>query len=251
MVPVGSELLGTVFPAAGEKNWDAVLVVTDDDPFAVVQDLVDQAEDSDFDVSAFSTDGAACDAPRQGAIECGVYASREGAPESYEVSLQWGNLDGASFRHVLVRRRSRSISRSPNLTSLETDLPPPPAPIDDWDDPKVGEPVASPEEAFGRSVVVLEPGGRLTGPPGHSWSLTGGYNVVVALDDGADADDVVAAYAAQFEDFGFAGTMSKSTFERHPAVAARYTTAGGGEIEAVVVEAESGRSFLLLSRAND
>ena len=114
--------------------------------------------------------------------------------------------------------------------------------------------MASPLESFdtGGGVADLEPGGRVVGPPAHSWSLTGGYGVVVALDDGADAAEVVAAYAAQFEAFGFEGTVAGTTFEGNPAVAAHYSEAGGGDLEAVVVEdPDSGRSFLRLARAND
>jgi hypothetical protein len=93
--------------------------------------------------------------------------------------------------------------------------------------------VAAPPEAFDETVVELEAGGRVLGPAAHSWSLTGGFNVVVALDDDVDVDHVVAAYAAQFEDHGFEGEIPESDFEGRSAVAARYTAGGGGEIEAV------------------
>lgn len=194
----------------------------------------------------------ACDVFRRAALECSAYASREGWPESYEFALRWGILDGASFRHVLVRRDSESIWREPNLTSVAAEFPPPPEPLDDWEAPDVGDPVAAPPEAFDEDVVELEAGGRVLGPAAHSWSLTGGFNVVVALDDDVDVGDVAAAYAAQFEDRGFEGESSASDFEGRSAVAARYTQAGGGEIEAVAVAgSEEGRQFVLLSRADD
>lgn len=252
VVPEGTELLGAVFPAAEEGNWDAVLLVTGEDPFVVLRDLVEQAEEAGYDVSAHRTDGAACDVFRRAVLECSAYASSEGSPESYEFSLRWGILDGASFRHVLVRRASESIWWEPNLTSLESDLPPPPEPLDDWEAPEVGDPVAAPPEAFDEDVVVLEAGGRVVGPAAHSWSVTGGFNVVVALDEDVDVDDVAAAYAAQFEDRRFEGEISASDFEGRSAVAAGYTQAGGGEIEAVAVAgSEDGRRFVLLSRADD
>jgi hypothetical protein len=112
--------------------------------------------------------------------------------------------------------------------------------------------VAAPPEAFDETVVELEARGQVLDPAAHSWSGTGGFNVVVALDDDVDVDDVVAAYAAQFEDQGFEGEISESDFEGRSAVAARYTAAGGGEIEAVAVAgSEEGQWFVLLSRADD
>lgn len=252
VVPEGTELVGTVFPAAEEGNWDAVLLVTGDDPLAVLRDLVDQTEDVGYDLSTLRNNGAACEVFRRAALECSAYASRQGSPETYEFALRWGNLDGASFRHVLVRRRSESIWLEPNLTSVESDLPAPPEPVDDWEAPAVGDPVAAPPEAFDETVVQLEAGGRVLGPAAQSWSGTGGFNVVVALDDNVDVDDVVAAYAAQFEDRGFEGEISKRDFEGRSAVAARYTAAGGGEIEAVAVAgSEEEQWFVLLSRADD
>lgn len=252
VVPEGTELLGTAFPAVGEGDWSAVLLVTGDDPFAVVRDLVGQTDEAGYDVSAFQTSGAACEVFRSAVLECSVYASRDGGPESYEFSVRWGSLDGASFRHVLVRRRSESIWREPNLTTVETDLPPAPEPLDDWEEPEVGDPVAGPPEAFDEDIVELEPGGRVVAPAAHSWSLTGGFNVVVALDGDADIDNVVAAYAAQFEDLGFEGATSEADVDGRPTVAARYTQAGGGEIEAVAVTGSGdGRSFVLLSRGDD
>ena len=252
VVPEGTDLVGSVFPAANEGDWDAVLLLTGDDPFAVLRDLVEQTEEAGFDVSAHRTDGAACEVFRDAALECGVSASRKESPESYEFSLRWGDLDGASFRHVLVRRWSESIWSEPNLTSVEADLPAPPGPLGDWDAPDVGDPVAAPPDAFDEDVVELEAGGRVLGPAAHSWSLTGGFNVVVALDDDVDVQAVVAGYAAQFESRGFEGGISATDFEGHPAVAARYTAAGGGEIEAVAVTgSEEGRWFVLLSRGDD
>jgi hypothetical protein len=252
VVPEGAELVGTVFPAAEEGNWDAVLLVTGDDPLAVLRDLVDQTDDAGYDVSTLRSDGAACDVFLGAALECRAYASRQGAPESYEFSLRWGNLDGASFRHVLVRRDSESIWFEPNLTSVESDLPAPPEPVDDWEAPEVGDPVAAPPEAFGETVVELEAGGRMLGPATHSWSATSGFNVVVALNDDVTVDQVVAAYAAQFEHRGFEGEISESSFEGRSAVSARYRQAGGGEIEAVAVAgSEEGSWFVLLSRAGD
>ena len=252
VVPDGTELLGTVFPAAQAGTWDAVLLVTGDDPLAVLRSLVQQTEDAGYDLSAHRTDGAACEVFRRAALECSAYASREGSPESYEFALRWGIVDGASFRHVLVRRSSESIWREPHLISVVAELPPPPEPLDDWEAPEVGDPVAAPPEAFDEDVVELEAGGRVLGPAAHSWSLTGGFNVVVALDDDVDLADVAAAYAAQFGDRGFEGQISVSDLEGRSAVAARYTQAGGGEIEAVAVAgSEEGRRFLLLSRADD
>lgn len=82
--------------------------------------------------------------------------------------------------------------------------------------------------------------------------MTGGYNVVIALDEDAAADEMIAAYAAQFESSGFEGTISRTIINGSPALAARHSIAGGGKLEAVVVDDnEAGRAFLLLSRAND
>jgi hypothetical protein len=229
-----------------------VLVVTGNDPLAVLQELVQQTEEAGYDVSAHRSDGAACEVFRGSALECSAYASRQGAPESYEFSLRWGNLDGASFRHVLVRRRSLAIWREPNLTEVEADLPAPPKPLDDWEAPEVGASVAAPVEAFDEDVVELEAGGRVLEPAAHSWSLTGGFNVVVALDDDVDVHAAIAAYAAQFEERGFEGEISESDVEGRATVAARYTQAGGGEIEAVAVAgADEAPSFVLLARADD
>lgn len=252
VVPEGTELVGTVFPAANEGDWDAVLLLTGGDPLAVLRDLVEQTDEAGYDVSAHRTNGAACEVFLGAALHCGVYASQKDSPDSYEFQLRWGNLDGASFRHVLVRRRSLSIWREPNLTSVESDLPPPPDPLDAWKAPDVGEPVAAPPEAFDEDVVELEAGGRVLDPAAHSWSLTGGFNVVVALYDDVDVEAVVAGYAAQFAGRGFEGEISDGDVEGRRVVAARFTQAGGGEIEAVAITgSEGGRWFVLLSRADD
>jgi hypothetical protein len=52
--------------------------------------------------------------------------------------------------------------------------------------PEVGDPVAAPPEAFDETVVELEARGQVLDPAAHSWSGTGGFNVVVALDDDVD-----------------------------------------------------------------
>ncbi|WP_143030393.1 hypothetical protein [Blastococcus aurantiacus] len=260
-VPEGAELLGAVFPGAQngwpgsqEETWDAVLVITGEDPVAVLKDLVAQAEESGFALRSFSPESAACGVLHESVLQCQALTVRDDGSGSYEFNLQWGTFQGAGFSHVLVRRQSRAYDVPSGSVSFETDLPPAPPSIDEWEGPEAGEPVAAPTDAFdtGGAVAILEPGGRVVGPPAHSWSLSGGYGVVVALDDGADADQVVAAYAAQFERFGFEGTVTGTTFEGNRAVAARYNGAGAGDLEAVVVEdANSGRSFLRLSRAND
>ncbi|WP_336033525.1 hypothetical protein [Geodermatophilus sp. FMUSA9-8] len=252
-VPEDAELLGTVFPAEQEGDWDAVLIITGTEPLVVLQDLMEQVGESGYDVSTFDQDGDVCTV-RSELLWCEILASREDAPESYQVSLHWGESGGASFRHVLVRRQSFDNYFPPNVTTIQTDLPSPPAPIDEWDAPEVGELVAIPPDAFDPdgTVVVLEPGGRVTGPPGHSWSLTGGYNVVVALDDDADAGEVLAAYAVQFENLGFQGTTNESGSDGNTSGAARYSQAGGGSLEAVIADdSKSGDLFLLLSRSND
>ena len=258
-VPGGAELLGTVFPGAQngwpgeqEETWDAVLLITGDDPIAVLKDMVDQVERDGYELRAVEPESVACGAYIEGLLECQLLTEREDKPGSYEFYLQWGELQGSEFRHVLVRRQTMPTNFPHASISFEADLPSAPGAADSWEGPGAGEPVAPLQQAFGDSVAILEPGGRVVGPPGHSWSLSGGYNVVVALDDGADAQKVVAAYATQFEHFGFEGEVIRTTFEGSPAVAARYSQAGAGALEAVVVEhSDSGRSFLLLSRADD
>lgn len=114
--------------------------------------------------------------------------------------------------------------------------------------------MASPLESFdtGGGVADLEPGGRVVGPPAHSWSLTGGYGVVVALDDGADAGGGGRRVRGAVRGVRLRGHGRRDDLRGNPAVAAHYSRAGGGDLEAVVVEdPDSGRSFLRLARAND
>jgi hypothetical protein len=128
-------------------------------------------------------------------------------------------------------------------------LPPAPMAADEWSPPSVGEPGAGPTDAFPDRVADRRPGSTMVAPPGPPWCLTGGYVAVLRLE--GDVEEVVAEYAAEFEDFGFEGDTAEEEFEGQPVLAARHSAAGGGDLEAIAINEGDGRILLQISRCND
>lgn len=258
VVPDGTRLLGSRFPGIQEGYWTALLLV-EDDPLEVMRDLVGQATAAELDLRGDNRGRVCYEAGPRSVLECDLYAADEEPPRTYSFSLRWGNESGASYSHVLVRRDPTFYDLGSefdvNIDSpwrREIALPSPPEELDSWDPPRVDDPVARTPSWFGESVVEREAGSRVIAPPGPSWCLTGGYTVVLRLDDDAAAGDIVGRYAKQFEALGFDGETTRGVFDGDRYVAAFHTAAGGGELEAVAVQGDDDRPGLLqLSRCND
>jgi hypothetical protein len=249
VVPDGTSLIGTRFPGHEDGAWSAVLLI-EDDPFDVVRSLVEQSEAAGLDIGANHFQGNACMVFDGTLLECGLVAAGADPERSYSFSLRWGREQGATYRHLLVSRNPSMHGTGPTITAVETDLPPAPESVDAWEPPDVGEPLAEPPKWFDERVVVREEGTTMLAPAGPAWCVTGGYNAVLRVE--GEPDEVVAGYAAQFDELGFDGDVTRSTFEGRGIRAARHTTAGGGNLDAIVVTGEGDEpTLLLISRCND
>lgn len=249
VVPDGARLIGTRFPGFGE-SWDALLLI-EDDPLVVVEDLLRQSEKAGLVARSGRFDGT-CVIER--VLQCDFYVLSGDSSVLYEFGVRWGWDNGASFRHVLVRVQPNSfgelLDHSPAAEELSgIQLPRAPRAVDEWRPPGVGEPLAGPADAFPDRVADRQPGSTMVAPPGPAWCVTGGYVAVLRVD--GDVERVVADYASQFEDFGFDGATGREDFEGQQVLAARHSTAGGGELEAIAVEDGDGRTLLRISRCND
>ena len=249
VVPEGARLVGTRFPGVGE-SWDALLLI-EDDPLVVVEDLLRQSEKAGLVARSGRFDGT-CVIER--VLQCDIYVFSGDSSVLYEFGVRWGWDNGASFRHVLVRAQPNNFGELLDHSPAAEDasgirLPRAPVAVDEWRPPSVGEPLAGPADAFPDRVADRQPGSTMVAPPGPAWCVTGGYVAVLRVD--GDMDRVVADYAAEFEDFGFDGATAEEEFEGQPVLAARHSAAGGGELEAIAVDEADGRTLLRISRCND
>lgn len=258
VVPEGTRLIGTRFPGLQDGSWEALLLL-DDDPRDVLLDLARQAQASRLDIGTWNNTGSACSVHAETLLECDLIAVGESPARSYSFGLRWGVDAGAHYRHVLVQSEPRLYGVDVPDEDLTTNppqrprvaLPSAPNDVDAWTQPSIGDLVAQTPRWFERTVVERERGAALIAMPGPAWCLTGGYTAVLELDHGADARDVVTRYAEQFEAFGFEGSTGGGTFEGRDYLAARYSAAGGGELEAVATASDDGQEVLWLSRCND
>lgn len=251
VVPAGSRLMGARFPGRKPESWSALLLV-DGDPVEVMEDLVAQSVDADLATTTTNNVGRACRVHVDSLLECSLYATGAAPPRTYGFELRWGLEAGATYSHVFVRRDPHEFPL-PEFVDLGAgrpgvDLPAGPRAVDSWEPPEAGQPVAVIPDWFAEAPVELEAGSIVIGPPGHSTCGTGGYTAVLRLDNEADLDDVMARYGQQLEDFGVGGTTT-GTFEGEPFVAARYGSAGGGELEVTAIG--EGPTLLMVFRCND
>jgi hypothetical protein len=249
VVPDGARLVGTRFPGFGE-SWDALLLI-EDDPVVVVEDLLGQSEKAGLVARSGRFDGT-CVIER--VLQCDLYVLSGDSLVLYEFGVRWGWDNGTSFRHVLVRVQPNNVGElldhSPAAEDLSgIQLPRAPLAVDEWRPPSVGEPLAGPTDAFPERVADRQPGSTMVAPPGPAWCVTGGYVAVLRVD--GDMERVVADYAAEFEDFGFDGDTAEEEFEGQTVLAARHSAAGGGELEAIAIDDGDGRTLLRISRCND
>jgi hypothetical protein len=259
-VPAGSVLLGPLLVLEGEggrpESWKSILAVTGD-PLEVWEDYLAQLAEL-FPSENVTPGGlAGCRVDRQEGFGCEI---RIDVPEGRGFVVTGAKLlnapDDVTGRYVLVLETTRLPE---GWSDIYSDHPggwtggPAPDPGPARRKPQVGEPLAPSTAAYeddDQRYVLLE-GSAMLAQYGVG-SLTGGFEVLLAVLPGAEAAEVGEAYARQASQYE--GETTVDAYRSGQVGYVRYLPpggAGGYQAEIWVADGREGRDYVFYSLFND
>jgi hypothetical protein len=285
-VPVGTQLLGGVFP---RRSGTAALLLVTGDPVAAFVDLVDQAWHAGFELQAGQAGGDACwlsaasdgrrglrlgdvlvddwwDHPGQplgqlpapteiaglACVVSGWTAPRDGQQRWLDLRLAVSSGDDPYLAHLAV---GYSVNLGPRFVRPSSDalrLPVIDSPVQPRALPAVpgvGADLGWPFTArFASNPYRVAVGSRLLAPVFVWGPACGTYGFAVVLKATGTVETVVSEYAAQFAKDG----LTEQDRERgsSPGTILHATTAGGGDAHVTAITANNA-TYLLIDRCED
>jgi hypothetical protein len=259
-VPEGSVQLGPLLAStpSGDRSasWKAILAVTGD-PLDVWESYLIQLAERFPAEDVKPETMAGCRVDRQEGFGCEIRVDVPEDPGTVVTGARLLNApDDVTGRYILVLETTRLPERSNDLYSEVPDGwegGPAPGPGPARRPPGVGEPLAPSTTAYegdDKRYVLLE-GSRMLAQYGVG-SLTGGFEVLLAVSPGAEATEVGEAYARQASQY--AGETTADTYRSGEIRYFRYLPpggAGGYQAEIWAVDRPGDRDYVFYSLFND